>query len=108
MLADIKLRFALNEDYSVVQSHLGEPSLMNRKLYGQLPENDETKQTVTEKKISGTTSVIENFGSAIEKLRIDGAIFKKHIIEIERSIYDITDNVALAECKLNTRKKPLR
>lgn len=63
--------------------------------------NDEHQlENLIKNQISVTTSVIKNFNSTIQKLRIDEETFNKDIKEIEKSIISMTDKLDLVYVKL--------
>lgn len=63
--------------------------------------NDEHQlENLIKNQISVTTSVIKSFNSTIQKLKIDEETFNKDIKEIEKSIYDISDDLAYINSKL--------
>lgn len=47
-----------------------------------------------------TTSVIKNINNTIQKLQVDKETFNNDIKEIERTIYDDTDNISLYSAQI--------
>lgn len=59
-------------------------------------------ETLMKNQISVTTSVIKNFNSTIQKLQIDEETFNKDVEEIQKSIMDISDDIAFYAAKVGT------
>lgn len=59
-------------------------------------------ENLMKNQITVTTSVIKSFNSTIQKLQIDEATFNEDIKDIEKTIYDITDNLSFIGAKLKT------
>lgn len=67
-----------------------------------ITQDQQQIETLLQKQISVTTSVIKNFNNTIQKLQIDEQTFNNDIEEIRSSILDISDDLAFYQAQVKT------
>ncbi|XP_074031912.1 uncharacterized protein [Leptinotarsa decemlineata] len=67
-----------------------------------ISQDEHQIENLLKNQISVTTSVIKNFNSTIQKLQVDEETFNQDIKEIEKSLMEISDDMAFYEAQIKT------
>lgn len=67
-----------------------------------ITQDERHLESLLKNQISVTTSVIRNFNTTLQKLRIDEETFNRDVSEIQKSIIDISDDLSFYDAQVRT------